>query len=319
MIGIKSMEFILPEKLYLVKDLDEVQNLSPQGEQIYSSLELDTVSIIEDADSIDLAAEASEKALTTAGIEAFDLQMIIFLQSRSPAYLMSSEATRVQERLGAKQALAFTITDNGCANINTALQIACNQLKLNDGIENILICAGSKPFGTERYREATTVIGDAGMGVVVGRTDRLQIVDIKTRTDGKFWDLYKIDYKHMLGHEYKEICTSPRYKFELSIASRNNFSQMNQEIIEENHLVGIDAYIMQNLSISAFKFNEDALKLKFAQICYDNCKKYGHLGSIDILLNLQTGLQKGEIKNGDYVLLMNNSPVACWSSMVIKV
>lgn len=318
MIGLKSLEFVLPERLVPINELEEITSLHAQGQMIYSTLKLETVSIAEGLDNIDLAEQASRQAMEAANVSPNEIDMIIFLQSRSPAYLMSPEAACLQERLGVKRGFSFAVTDLGCANISNALLIAENFLRSNEAIQNILIAGGSKPFGHFRYREGVTVIGDAGMGLIVGRTERNQILDVKLLTDGKFWDLYKIDYKHMLVDEYREALTSPRYKFELSIASRNNFNRLNTEICQENGIDQVNAYIMQNLSISAFAFNEDAFKVKFTKSCYDNCRAYGHLGSIDIMLNYKTAVQSGEIKEGDIVLIMNNSPVACWSTLLLQ-
>jgi 3-oxoacyl-[acyl-carrier-protein] synthase-3 len=49
-----------------------------------------------------------------------------------------------------------------------------------------------------------------------------------------------------------------------------------------------------------------------------NLGQYGHLGSADILLNYQLGLQAKMIKPGSRVLILNNSPVAAWSTILIK-
>lgn len=319
-IGLKSMEFVIPDNLFPTKDLAEIQGLSPQAHQAFAMLQVESVSIAEGFDDVQLAVEAGKRAIESAGLTPEQIDLMIFLQSRAPGYLMSSEATRAQNELGLKNAYCFTLTDLGCANISNALLVAKTYLMANHQMQNILICCGSKPFGPFRYREAVTVIGDAGMGVVVSRTEENQIIDVKLKTDGKFWDLYKIDYKHMLSDEYRELCTSPRYKFELSIASRNNFTEMTNATLAEN---GLDKsqvlYIMQNLAISAFAFNENALQLKFIKSCYDNCKKYGHLGSIDILLNYKTAIESGELKKGDHVLILNNSPVACWSTLLMQV
>lgn len=318
MIGLKSMEFVIPEQLVPITRLDEVASLHAQGQMIYSTLQLETVAIAEGLDNVDLAEQASRRAMEAAGVTSEQIDMVIFLQSRSPAYLMSPEAACLQERLGIKRGFAFALTDLGCANISNALLIARNFLQLNERMQNILIACGSKPFGNFRYREGVTVIGDAGMGLVVGRTGRNRIIDVKLITDGRFWDLYKIDYKHMLVDEYREALTSPRYKFELSIASRNNFNRLNSEICQENGIERVDAYIMQNLSISAFAFNEDTFKVKFTKSCYRNCKAYGHLGSIDIMLNYRDALANGELNEGETALIMNNSPVACWSTLLIQ-
>lgn len=318
MIGIKSIEFYIPDNLYPVRELKEVQELTPEQQNILSLMKLETVSIAEEYDNTELAYEASKKALTAAGITPENVDVVIYLQSRSPKYLMSSEATRLQELIGATNAYSFTAADMGCTNINIALSLARNILTSDENVDNILISCGSKPTGKDRYREAVTVIGDGGMGVVVSRCEANQLLDIKIKTDGRFWDLYKVEYKDKLVDEYKEICTNSRYKFELSIASRNNFKILNSELLG-NNFDEVNGVIMQNLSESAFTFNEEALQVNLLESCFQNCRMYGHLGSIDIMLNYKTSLQNGEINKGDKVLIMNNSPVACWSSLLIKV
>lgn len=319
MIGIQSLEFYIPDNFVPTDQLSEVINLSEKEKQFFSLLQVKTISIAEGYSSVDLAVAASKQALEEANLEAGEIDMIIYLQSRTPEFLMSSEATRFQQELGATKAFSFTVTDLGCANINSALLIAKNFLNSNNSIKNILISYGSKPFGPYRYREAVTVIGDAGMGLIVSNTEKHQILDIKIKTDGTFWDLYKIDHKNKLVQDYKEMCTSPQYKFQLSITSRNVFNELKKQIFEENKIDTVQGYIMQNLSINAFVFNENALDIKLAQSCYDNCKKFGHLGDIDILLNYKTSLLNHEFGQGDLVLLMNNSPTACWSSMLVRV
>jgi 3-oxoacyl-[acyl-carrier-protein] synthase-3 len=37
------------------------------------------------------------------------------------------------------------------------------------------------------------------------------------------------------------------------------------------------------------------------------------------MLNYQAGIDKGLFQRGDKVLIMNNSPVAAWSAVVIEV
>jgi 3-oxoacyl-[acyl-carrier-protein] synthase-3 len=71
--------------------------------------------------------------------------------------------------------------------------------------------------------------------------------------------------------------------------------------------------------LGAFRFYEDLLKIKFAPVCYDNLKNYGHLGPMDIMLNLGSGIESGLFKKGELILLMDNSPVAAWGSILVQI
>ncbi|HSI04121.1 MAG: hypothetical protein ACAI38_18000 [Myxococcota bacterium] len=322
MIGFKAIEFALPPNLVPVSELDEVKRLDAQKRKVFdlTLAGMQTVAIDESRGAVELAVEASKLALDSSSLLPTDIDVLISIQSRAPTYLMASEATHIQDLLGLKKAVAFSVGDLGCANISNAVMVARTMINGSSSINNVLICSGSKPFGVVRYREAVTVNGDAGMGVVVSRDCEDHVIrDVELMTDGKYWDLFRVEYKNKRIEEMVESCTSERYKFELAIASRNNFNAINRRLLERNTDVRVKAHVMQNLSIEAFRYNEEALDVRFIGSCRDNCARYGHLGSIDVLLNYKTGLARGEIASGDTVLIQNNSPAACWSSMLVSV
>ena len=73
---------------------------------------------------------------------------------------------------------------------------------------------------------------------------------------------------------------------------------------------------MQNLAAGAFAFWQDALDLKIADVCRQQLARYGHLGSIDVLLNLEAVAPS--VPPGGWVLVMNSSPVAAWCSALLR-
>jgi 3-oxoacyl-[acyl-carrier-protein] synthase-3 len=70
---------------------------------------------------------------------------------------------------------------------------------------------------------------------------------------------------------------------------------------------------MQNVTASAYSFYETLLGLPIHPVCRAHLAEYGHLGAMDVVLNLQRLLDSGEIAEGDHVLVLNNSPVAAWA------
>lgn len=48
-------------------------------------------------------------------------------------------------------------------------------------------------------------------------------------------------------------------------------------------------------------------------ICATHLARYGHLGAMDVVLNLDRLVASGELRPGDRVLVLNNSPVAAWA------
>ena len=321
MIGVKALTFDIPSNLVPIRDLPEIEALDNAARKVFelTMADMQTVAVDEEHDNVDLAVRAAREAIEEAEILPSEVGLLIFLQSRAPSYMMASEATRTQHQLGANKAVALTAGGLGCANISGALQIARSFLTAHQELEHVLICGASKPFGTRRYREAVTLVGDAGMGVILSRCDRNRILEHDMITQGKFWDLFRVEYKDRTQAEYVEACTSERYKFELAITSRNNFRALRQQIFDRQNMDEADAYIMQNLSPQAFSYNEEALAVRFLTTCRQNCARYGHLGGIDILLNYSNAIEQSLIEQGDRVLIQNNSPAACWSTTLVEV
>ncbi|WP_026475899.1 hypothetical protein [Alkaliphilus transvaalensis] len=320
MIGFKAIEFYIPNKLLDVNELTEIKKLTLHEQEMFKLLEIETIPVAEDMTSIDMAYEASVKALEAAKVNAEEIDLIISIPSRVPEYMMSSEATRLQNLLKANNAFSLSVTDLGCANINGAILLAKNFLMSNQKAKNVLICYGSKPYGEKRYRNGVTVIGDAGMGLIISKqVDGNKIIDLNIKTDGQFWDLYKVKFRDRLVEDYEELCENNRLKFQLSTTSNKVFTNLFSQLINENNISKIDGYIIQNLSVPGLKFNEKTFDFSFADSCYSNCRNYGHLGSVDILLNYKMSVLNKEFKSGDKILVLNNSPVACWTSMILEV
>ncbi|MEU2775685.1 hypothetical protein ABZ646_22795, partial [Streptomyces sp. NPDC007162] len=52
--------------------------------------------------------------------------------------------------------------------------------------------------------------------------------------------------------------------------------------------------------------------------CRENLRQYGHLGPNDVFLNLRTALDRKELAPGDLAVLINVSPVAAWSLLLVE-
>lgn len=322
-IGIKAASFYIPEKKIAVSDLTEYQTFKDNNKYLlaFRGTGINYVHIEYDQNSVDLAIKASKKIFIEYDINRNDIDCIIYLQGRSPTYLMSSDLTKITKELGLDNVFGFTLTDLGCVDISAALIIAKNLILCNK-YKNILICYGSKPVSQKRFRYPVTIIGDGGMALVVSVHDKNKIIDNELSMNGKYWDLYSADYKNEPYLDWHETCKDiDKYCFELAVESKNRFEDMNKKILQRNNFSysQIKGFIMQNISLGAFRFYEDVFLIKFVQPCYNNLVEYGHLGSIDIILNYFSLLRSNQYCPGDKVLIMNNSPIAAWSTFLMEV
>ncbi|MFN2587586.1 MAG: 3-oxoacyl-[acyl-carrier-protein] synthase III C-terminal domain-containing protein [Actinomycetota bacterium] len=322
MTGIAAISPYLSGSFTRIEDLPDHALLDEPARHVYASLGIDTVLVDDASGTADLAAGAARRALAAAGIAPDAVDALVVVQGRVPPLLMTSEATRVQAAVGADGATVFSVADLGCVSISSAFEVAAALLAAHPEWDNVLIAHGSKPPTPRRFRYPVTVNGDGGVAVVLRREARPRILATGLETNGEYWDLYRVDFKDKPFRDWVEECKSLKtYSFKLAIESRNRFAALNEAVLARagKSLGDVSHFVMQNLSAGAFRFYEEFFGIEFAKACKSNLARYGHLGSMDVPLNLHTAVEDGEVAPGDLVLIMNNSPVAAWSTMLVEI
>lgn len=322
MIGIQSIKIYTPGTPVSIHDLPEKAAMSASELDYFSTCGVDTVYDSGKISSFELAKGACEKLLQETGTDAAAIDLIIYLQSRMPEHFISSEATRLQHNIKAVNAVSFAIANLGCADSSMALKLAKDFLTANRKAANVLICYGNKLFSQYRFRNPVTILGDGGVAALISRTTDHKIVDINIQTNGHYWDLFKLEYREKTFEQYREVCSDIRkYGFELAIESKNRFRDINEALLSRNNLTkeNIRHFMLQNISGRAYEYYESAFNIQMSPICAMNLSQYGHLGAGDVFLNYHTGMESGIFQKGEQVLIMNNSPVAAWSSVLMEV
>ncbi|WP_431957850.1 3-oxoacyl-ACP synthase [Nocardia lijiangensis] len=310
-----------PESSVAVADLAELPELPPARRAHALSLGIDGVRCAEDDTEHDLAAEAARDALDRAGLAAEELDAMLVVGGRAPRYLLASEATRLQQRLGADRAFVAGVGELGCVSISAAFTLAAALLRGDERCRTVLVVAAATAPTRFRYRAPMTVLGDGAAAVLLstGRGGRHQLVDHQVRSDGRYADLFRIDYRDVPWRQWRETCADEAaYSFRLAVESRKRLTALNTEVLSRNglRLDDLGSVLMQNLSAGAFAFWEEALGIGVDPACHRNLAAFGHLGSVDMLVNLDLAAQTRA--PGDHVLLLNSSPVAAWSTTLLR-
>jgi len=320
-ITVQAVAAVSPGTPLSIADLPELNQLPPTQREFALSLGIDEVWSAGERTEVDLAAEAASAVLVQAGLDADELDALVVVQGRAPDYLMASEATRLQARLRARRAVTLSVGDLGCVSSSAALMTAQGLFAVNPEWRTVLMAMGTRAPTVRRFRSPMTVLGDGGMAVLLNRanTGRFRLVDQVLESNGEYADLYRIPYRETSQDQWAEQCEQPDvYSFRLAMESRNRFRQLNERLLRRNgmDLSDVQTCVMQNLSRGAFEFWRDALGVRFASACRENLRRFGHLGSMDVLLNLDATADA--LSPGDRVLAMNSSPVAAWSSALFE-
>lgn len=316
--GIIGIASSLPKRRLVLEDIIDHEAIVNENADSAKALGVREVRFARTEHSVELGIEAARKLLQETDYPPAELGMILFCQPRAPEKLMTSEALRVQYELGATKALTFSIADLGCASSSSALMIAA-QFKERFPC---LIVSGSTPFGNYRIREDVTILGDGGVAALMGPAPDIEHLVTKVETNGKYWNLYEVEYRDTLTENWRELTSEKtKYSFELAAESRNRFRDMIGEIrnLFPEHNPLYHHVIMQNISLGAYKFYESALDVHISKVCHDNLSRFGHLGAGDIFVNLREGLMRGVFQNGQRILVLNNSPSAAWGVSLLEV
>lgn len=274
---------------------------------------------------IDLAIEAAEKALATAGLAAKDLDFIIF-GGVGRGFLVPSTASAVQRGLGISGVTCFDVLD-ACASWARAMQVA-NSFLGNRTMQRGLVvnseCGFYEDYDIWSLRKAGDIeteggfftIGEAATATVVGVAPNGEPLEFHSYTYGEFGDLAMLP-----------LVTSKNYmRSERQISGPLRFYTQSQELTYNGFRLGaklmrqvdplkgmpVDAfvphagaapYVDNFMEISGIKANN--LIMSFAD--------YGNTVSASIPLGLSLGIADGRIGRGDRVFV---SVVAAGISIV---
>lgn len=318
-IGIGALHCLLPEDRVKVADLPELGLLGHPEREFALGSGIETVSVYEDRATAGLAAEAVRGLGLPSG-SAPDLLLLV--SPRSPDVLLGSDVGRVQAESGLAGAFSFTVDGLGCTGSSAAWALARDLIIADPRRESAVIAHASRPTGADRVRYPVTVIGDGAYAMTMVRGGRPVLKEHRMESDGSFHDLFLVDYKSAPWYEWREECRSAdRYRFDLAMHSRQRLSRLVDEVLEDAGVGKPDvaATLMQNVTAGAFDFYETLLGLPVHQVCRRHLAAYGHLGAMDVVLNLQQLLDEDGLRRGDHVLVLNNSPVAAWAASLWEI
>jgi 3-oxoacyl-[acyl-carrier-protein] synthase-3 len=311
-VGIGAVRCVLPDELVAVTALPEYELLGVEEAEFAGACGVGTVGVFDGATGAELAARACRELLAD---EPAEPDLLILVAARAPDVLLGSDAGHVQAAAGLTGTVSFTIDGLGCAGSSAAWGLAAELLAASPRRRGVLIAHASRPTGADRVRYPVTVIGDGGCAMTIVRGGRPVLRAHRMETDGSFHDLFGVDYRQAPWYEWREECQDPdRYRFELAMHSKLRLGRMVDEVLAEAGLdrSGVAATIMQNVTASAYEFYESLLGVAIHPVCREQLGRYGHLGAMDVVLNLHRLTTGGAVGPGDHVLVLNNSPVAAW-------
>ncbi|HTJ66850.1 MAG TPA: 3-oxoacyl-[acyl-carrier-protein] synthase III C-terminal domain-containing protein [Actinospica sp.] len=317
-IGIGHIHCLLPTELTEVSKLPENEAFGSAELDFVRGCGIETVGVIEQ-DAGPLATQAVTELMAQGAAEP---EVILLVAGRAPDVLLGSEAARIQSEAKLGKAFALTVDGMGCVGSSAAWSLGADLLRADPSRSSVLIAHASRPTGPDRVRPPVTVVGDGAFAMTLVRGGRPVLRAHRAETDGSFHDLFEVRYKEGPWYEWREECADPdRYRFELALHSRLRLGRLVEQVLEDAGTIldQVGAVLMQNVTQSAYSFYRDLLGAEIHPVCGRNLARYGHLGAMDVVLNLRDLLAEEAVQPGELVLVLNNSPVAAWAATLWEV
>lgn len=276
-----------------------------------------------------MGARAAEKALAQAGLDAKDIDLIIFA-TLSPDYNFPGSGVLMQRELGLKGIPAIDVRQQ-CSGFIYGLSVA--QAYIRSGMyKNVLLACGEIQSNvmelSDRGRNMAVIFGDGAAAVVIQASDDASkgILSTHIHSDGEFAEELMLEHP---GSNRKERITpemiengdflphmNGRLVFKHAIV---RFPEVINEALAHNNLTINDLNLLiphqANLRIAEHVQKEMGLS---SEQVYNNIQKYGNTTAASIPLAFSEALQEGKVKKGDLVCFAAFGSGFTWGSALVR-
>jgi 3-oxoacyl-[acyl-carrier-protein] synthase III len=278
-----------------------------------------------------MATRATRMALDRAGLQASDIDFIVFA-TITPDYFFPGSGVLLQRELGLEGIGALDIR-NACSGFIYALSIADQYIKT--GMYKTILVVGGEIQSTaldltDRGRATAVIFGDGVGAAIVQKADRpgQGILSTHLHADGRFAEeLYVKDPGSSRPREERQpdqILDTSGFKvymngnmvFKHAVV---RFMEVINEALAANALTKEDINLLvphqANLRIS--QFIQEKLSLSDSQV-YNNIMRYGNTTAASIPIAMSEAWEEGKIKDNDLICLAAFGSGFTWASALIR-
>jgi 3-oxoacyl-[acyl-carrier-protein] synthase-3 len=265
----------------------------------------------EDESTADLATEAARRALSSAGVPAEELDLIV-LATDTPEYISPATSVVVQHRLGARRAGTFDL-NSACAGFVTALDAASKYVVADPAYRNILVVgayAMSKYVDWTEKKTATIFADGAGALVLGAREDRPGFLASKLIADGSYhahMGIYAGGTRMPVTEEVLKEGVWAKLRFAKKYPAEVNtegWPAIVGDVLAKAGLAKEDValFLFTQVNLSTIKEVMRKLELPMGRT-HTVMQKWGYTGSACIPMVLDDAVREGKLKPGDVLVM----------------
>jgi len=315
---IKGSGSYLPEKILTNDDLSKIVDTSDEWivkrtgiKQRHIAKENETTS--------DLALKASQQAITNAGIDKNDIDLII-VATTTPDLTFPSTATILQEKLGITNNCPAFDLQAVCSGFVFAIATADNYIK-SGMYSNVLVIGAETMSKIVNWEDRGTCVlfGDGAGAVVLSAStqdDGQGILSSHLHSDGQYTKSLKTNGGASSSEKVGKIEMAGNDIFKLAVKF---IASSIEDALNYNNLESsdIDWFVPHQANTRIINGVAKKINLNKDKILL-NIDTVGNTSAASIPIMLHQGIESGKIKRGDLVLIESLGGGLTWGSSLIR-
>ena len=309
----------LPSNVVTNQDLEKLVDTSDQWIRERTGIEQRHIAV-EGETTVDLAEQASRNAIEAAGIDASEIDLIIFATS-TPDKIFPSSACILQARLDIHGCPAFDI-QAVCTGFIYALSIAEKFIKT--GSARTALVVGAEVFSrilNWEDRGTCVLFGDGAGAVILQADEDTGILSSHIHADGKYENLLWVP--HGVGDGFDQVKEGKAFVemrgnevFKMAV---NTLGRIVDETLAANDMKksDIDWLVPHQANIRIITATARKLKMSMDQVVV-TVNKHGNTSAASVPLALDVAVRDGRIKRGELVLLEAFGGGFTWGSVLVR-
>lgn len=318
-IAILATTRYVPETYSLTKEVYKKVGID---EEKYKAINIEKVHIADNENAYDMALKCAKKILEKTGIDIKKIRYIVYASAVNE-YIIADYSMKLCRELGLWNAETVNI-NQFCNSAIVAIEYLYHQLKLlpQDQYGLMVTSECFHDIGINRWTAASTLYyGDGASAAILGKSiDGLVIKDSNDVTVGKYNEMWKMPIgglkskfsnvealKKAFNYEFgksEENIVNPMVLFKLM---GDSSKKVVIDMLNRNGLCidDINHFVMYNPGEFMQNFLIKALKVEHKRVLTETAKEYGHMGSSDIIFNLDYLLKQDRVDVNDNLVLFS--------------
>lgn len=309
----------LPENIMTNADFEKIVDTTDQWIRERTGIERRHIAS-EGETTVDLAEKAARLAIEAAGIDARDIDLIIFATS-TPDKIFPSSACILQARLDIHGCPAFDV-QAVCSGFVYAMSIADKFIKCGSSKKALVI--GAEVFSRIlNWEDRTTCVlfGDGAGAVILEASEETGILSSHIHADGKYENLLWVP--HGISDGFDQVKAGKAFVemrgnevFKMAV---NTLGRIVDETLHANQMKksDIDWLVPHQANIRIITATAKKLKMSMENVVV-TVQEHGNTSAASVPLALDVAVRDGRIKKNEVLLLEAFGGGFTWGSVLLR-